>query len=69
MSQETAETASPESETRRIRHEINNALAGIIGHAQLIRLRGEIDPKTRERVGKIEDIANKLRDIAEQLKD
>lgn len=69
MSEDLTETASPESETRRIRHEINNALAGIIGHAQLIRLRGEIDPKTRERIGKIEDIANRLRDIAEQLRD
>ena len=69
MSEDPTKTVSPESETRRIKHEINNALAGIIGHAQLIRLRGEIDPKTRERIGKIEDIANRLRDIAEQLKD
>ena len=54
---------------RNIRHEINNVLTGIVGHTQLLKLRGELNENTRERVNKIEELANRLQEIARQIKD
>lgn len=57
------------TEGRRIKHEINNVLAGIIGHTQLLQMRGKMDDKSRERVTKIEELANRIQQIAGQIKD
>lgn len=57
------------SSVRQLKHEINNALAAIIGYVQLIQLRGEIDEKSRERVDKIEENANRVREMLEQIED
>lgn len=57
-----------ETETDRIRHEIYNVLAAIIGHTQLLKLRGEMDVKSSERVEKIELLANRVKELAGQLK-
>lgn len=57
------------TEARRIWHEINNVLAGILGHTQLLRLHGQLSDKDRERVYKIEELAHRLREIAAQIKD
>jgi nitrogen-specific signal transduction histidine kinase len=56
------------SEVSNLRHEINNALTGIIGHAQMLRMRGNLDQKTLERVEKIEELANRICEITTQLK-
>ena len=55
---------SEAAEVRHIRHEINNALTGIIGHTQLLNLRGELNDKARARVEKIEELANRIRELA-----
>lgn len=57
------------TELRRIRHEINNALTGVIGHTQLLLMRGEMDAKSRERVGKIEALANRIKDTVQHIAD
>ena len=60
---------SPPSEVQHIRHEINNALTGLIGQAQLLRMRGNLDEKSHERVVKIEEMANRIRELAARLRD
>ena len=52
----------------RIRHEINNPLAGVLGQAQLL-LREELSERSRKRVQTIEDLALRLRDVVAQLRD
>ncbi|HZH35506.1 MAG TPA: histidine kinase dimerization/phospho-acceptor domain-containing protein [Pyrinomonadaceae bacterium] len=64
--QNQSDKSSP-SEVRQIRHEINNALTGLIGQAQLLRMRGNLDEKAHERVVKIEEMANRIRELAAQL--
>lgn len=66
--EESANKEDTVSELRRIRHEINNALTGVIGHTQLLLLRGQMDEKSRERVVKIEELANRIREIAANIK-
>jgi len=51
----------------RVRHEINNPLAGVLGQAQLL-LREELSEKARKRAQTIEELALRLRDIVAQLR-
>ena len=51
----------------RVRHEINNPLAGILGQAQLL-LREDLDDKARRRAETIEQLATRLRDVVAQLR-
>lgn len=51
----------------RVRHEINNPLAGVLGQAQLL-LREELSEKARKRAQTIEELAIRLRDIVGQLR-
>jgi signal transduction histidine kinase len=51
----------------RVRHEINNPLAGVLGQAQLL-LREELSDKARKRAQTIEELALRLRDIVGQLR-
>jgi signal transduction histidine kinase len=52
----------------RVRHEINNPLAGVLGQAQLL-LREELSEKARKRALTIEELTLRLRDIVGQLRD
>src|SRR5687768_10758528 len=51
----------------RVRHEINNPLAGILGQAQLL-LREELNDKARRRAETIEQLSTRLRDVVAQLR-
>ena len=51
----------------RVRHEINNPLTGVLGHAQLL-LREELSDKARARVLKIEELALRTTEIAAELR-
>jgi two-component system NtrC family sensor kinase len=51
----------------RVRHEINNPLAAVLGQAQLL-LREELSEKARKRAQTIEGLAIRLRDIVAQLR-
>ena len=52
----------------RVRHEINNPLTGVLGHAQLL-LREDLTDKARARVQKIEELALRTTEIAAQLRE
>lgn len=52
----------------RVRHEINNPLAGVLGQAQLL-LREELSEKARKRAQTIEELAKRLRDVVAQLRE
>ncbi|HLR05486.1 MAG TPA: histidine kinase dimerization/phospho-acceptor domain-containing protein [Pyrinomonadaceae bacterium] len=52
----------------RVRHEINNPLAGLLGQAQLL-LREELSDKTRGRVQIIEELAKRIEKIGSELRD
>jgi len=52
----------------RVRHEINNPLAALLGQAQLL-LREELGPKTRTRVEAIEASAKRIEKIVGELRD
>ena len=52
----------------RVRHEINNPLAALLGQAQLL-LREELNEKARKRAEIIEELATRLRDIVAQLRE
>ena len=52
----------------RVRHEINNPLTGVLGHAQLL-LREELTDKVRARVKKIEELALRTTEIAAELRE
>ena len=51
----------------RVRHEINNPLAGVLGQAQLL-LREELNDRARKRAETIEELAIRLRDVVAQLR-
>jgi signal transduction histidine kinase len=51
----------------RVRHEINNPLAGVLGQAQLL-LREELNERARKRAETIEELATRLRDVVAQLR-
>lgn len=52
----------------RVRHELNNPLTGVLGHAQLL-LREELSDKARARVQKIEELAMRTTEIAAELRE
>lgn len=52
----------------RVRHEINNPLAGVLGQAQLL-LREDLNDKARKRAVAIEELAIRLRDVVGQLRE
>ena len=52
----------------RVRHEINNPLAALLGQAQLL-LREELSPKARTRVEAIEASAKRIEKIVGELRD
>ncbi|MER3428533.1 MAG: hypothetical protein C4334_10620 [Pyrinomonas sp.] len=51
----------------KVRHNINNPLAGIIGQAQLLLRAEDIPAKYRERIEKIEALAARLKEIVGEL--
>lgn len=51
----------------RVRHEINNPLAGVLGQAQLL-LREDLNERARKRAQTIEELAIRLRDVVAQLR-
>ncbi len=51
----------------RVRHEINNPLAGVLGQAQLL-LREELPERAMKRAVTIEELAVRLRDVVAQLR-
>ena len=51
----------------RVRHEINNPLAALLGQAQLL-LREELSDKARRRAETIESQAKRIEEIAGQLR-
>ena len=52
----------------RVRHEINNPLAGLLGQAQLL-LREELSEKARGRVLVIEEMAKRIEKIGSELRE
>ena len=52
----------------RVRHEINNPLAALLGQAQLL-LREELPEKPRRRVETIEMLAIRIKEIVGELRD
>ncbi len=52
----------------RVRHDINNPLAGLLGQAQLL-LREELSDKARGRVQIVEDLAKRIEKIVSELRD
>ena len=66
---ESADQEQQMSELKQIQHEINNVLTGIIGHTQLLLLRGQMDEKSCQRVEKIEELSHRIREIAARIAD
>ena len=52
----------------RVRHEINNPLAALLGQAQLM-LREELSDKSRKRAQTIENQAKRIEEIVGELRD
>jgi len=52
----------------RVRHEINNPLAGLLGQAQLL-LREDLGEKARGRVQVIEEMAKRIEKIGSELRE
>lgn len=52
----------------RVRHEINNPLAALLGQAQLL-LRDELSEKSRKRAETIESQAKRIEEIVGELRD
>ncbi len=52
----------------RIRHEINNPLAALLGQAQLL-LREELDERSRKRAETIESQAKRIQEIVGELRE
>ena len=51
----------------RVRHQMNNPLTGVLGHAQLL-LREDLSDKAKQRVLKIEELALRLAEIVAELR-
>jgi signal transduction histidine kinase len=51
----------------RVRHEINNPLAALLGQAQLL-LREELSESARKRVESVESLAIRLKEIVAELR-
>lgn len=52
----------------RVRHDINNPLTGVIGQTQLL-LRADLEPNVKNRVEKIAQLSNRIRDIVAELRE
>jgi signal transduction histidine kinase len=52
-----------------VRHDMNNALTVLLGNAQILLLRGNLDEKSRERVEQIDEQAQRIRELAKELKE
>ncbi len=52
----------------RVRHEINNPLAALLGQAQLL-LREDLSDKAHGRVQSIEELAKRIEQIVSELRD
>jgi signal transduction histidine kinase len=52
----------------RVRHDINNPLAGLLGQAQLL-LREELNDKARGRVQIVEELAKRIEKIVSELRE
>jgi signal transduction histidine kinase len=52
----------------RVRHEINNPLAALLGQAQLL-LREDLSEKTRMRAETIEKLAIRIKELVAELRD
>ena len=63
--QDAAELAT---KVTHIRHEINNALTGILGQSQLL-LREDLSEKSRSRVTTIQQLAHRIRELISGLGD
>ena len=53
----------------RVRHEINNPLAALLGQAQLLLLREELSERARKRAETIESQARRIQDIVAELRE
>jgi signal transduction histidine kinase len=62
-----AKLADAASVIARVRHEINNPLAAVLGQAQLL-LREELSDKSRRRAETIESQAKRIEEIVGQLR-
>ncbi|MBC7797035.1 MAG: hypothetical protein H7Z37_09200 [Pyrinomonadaceae bacterium] len=51
-----------------IRHEINNALTGIIGYAQLLKMRGELKETELKKIINIEKLAYRIEELVKEIK-
>lgn len=51
------------------RHVVNNLLTGILGQAQLMMMREDIEPNMRQRAQTIEDLAKRIRTAIADLND
>ena len=68
VAESEAKVAEAAALVARVRHEINNPLAGLLGQAQLL-LREELSDKARARVLVIEDMAKRIEKIGSELRD
>jgi len=50
-----------------VKHEVNNLLMGLLGHAALLRESAELPEALRERIGTIEQLARTIRDRVAEL--
>jgi two-component system, NtrC family, sensor kinase len=53
----------------RVRHEINNPLAALLGQAQLLLREQDLSDKTRRRAATIESQAKRIQEIVAELRD
>src|SRR6266705_3229027 len=67
VSEYEARTTNAAALVARVRHEINNPLAGLLGQAQLL-LREELGDKSRERAETIEKLAIRIKEIVGELR-
>lgn len=58
----------PKEIVAKVRHDLNNALTGILGQTQLL-LREELSERARERVVMIEALATRIKDVTAGLRD
>jgi len=61
-------TSEPQDATRRIFHDLNNKLAGILMNVSLAKTYGNCDAKQTARLQRAEDAALRAKDLVEQLR-
>ena len=67
ISEYEAKLADAASMVARVRHEINNPLAALLGQAQLL-LREDLNERSRKRAETIENQAKRIQDIVAELR-